>query len=319
MKRTWQSRGVRWAAAAAALALAAGALVLQQRRQVARPSVSPERCRAVEALARQVQGEVVFQRLDREKRLSIWKETLGSTSARRLTRDGRYPRWSHDGRVIAFLRGNQVMLMNADGGSERLLARAGTPEPHAVAFAQNDREVLFTDGNALQAVALSNGVVRTVVSGRPYVGADLSRDGTRLITMVSGHEILAYDLTRPSAKPRRIGRGCSASFSPDAELITNNLGGHLHMWVRRWGDGEIVGEYHAPAGLTFDNEAWSNHPRWLVSRTEQPGHQNIFVHDPFQDTAVQVTFVGDADRPDLHVDAGTSDRGDRRTVRTVGP
>jgi Tol biopolymer transport system component len=55
---------------------------------------------------------------------SIWTMKADGTARRRLTHgnDDRAPAWSPDGHRIAFQRGDDVWLVDADGGNERLAA-----------------------------------------------------------------------------------------------------------------------------------------------------------------------------------------------------
>lgn len=269
---------------------------------VSKPFLPPGPREALQALARDLRGTIVYQRERPDRPEAIYKSEIGRARAWRLADEGRYPRWSPDGRHVAYFRGTNVMLMTAGGRFHRRLASTADPNPRALTYHPNGREVWYTDGADIRAVDIRSRAVRTVVSGMPFRGLDVSADGTRLIVTISGHRILGIDL--PSTRVRKLGSGCSAALSPDAERCTNNQPMHGRMLVRRWSDWSVVGEYHAPAGMTFDNEAWSNDPRWLVTRTEQPNNQNCFVHDPVADRAVQVTFTGDANRPDLFVQAG---------------
>lgn len=281
-------------------ALAAVTLALSVRNPADRPHCSKQQRKTIRKLARRVQGVVVYQRADGRKVDGIYKTYLGSPESILLVKHGRYPRWSPDGRHIAFLRDNQVMLMTANGGQLRQLATAG--DSRAIAYHPNGEEVLFTDGDQIRAVSVKTGAMRTLVDGYAFRALDMSTDGCRLAASAHGHRMLGFDL--PEKRRWDIGRGCSANLSPDGSLFSSNTSRHLRFAICRWGTGEMVGSLDAPAGLTTDNEYWSNHQNWLVCRTAYPNHpdtQNIIAHSVFENRSVQVTFSNDCDRPDLFV------------------
>jgi Tol biopolymer transport system component len=261
------------------------------------PRCSRKQRAELKDLTRRLHALVVYQREDGKGVDGIYRTAVGDPRAYLVERNGRYPRWSPDGRHIAFLRGNQVMHMTASGRRVRLLAVAG--EGHALAYHPNGKEVLFTDGMAVNAVSVRTGQIRAVVQGYAFRGMDMSADGLRLVASASGHKMYGFDLA-PHAQ-WLIGTGCSSSLSPDGTRLTSNAGNHKRLKILRWGTFEEVGSLPVPVDRTVDNEFWSNHPDWLVSRTEQPREADIYVHYVPQQTAVRVTFTGDCNRPDLFV------------------
>ena len=276
---------------------------------MARPWCPPDVKTDLQRLTGEMRGVVVFQRESADQPESIWKTVVGRSRAYCVAENGRYPRWSPDGRRVAFIRGNRIMVVSAGGRWPRVLAVAEDPNPRALIFHPQGKEVWFTDGNRIRAVTLWSRRVRTVMEGMPYRSLDLAPDGRRLVVAVSGHRVFACDLADGSV--RRIGAGCSPSLSPDGDLIAHNTGGHKRLALRRWADGTEAGKVTAPPGFTFDNVTWSNDPRWIASRTEQPGNQHALAHDIRDDSAVQVTFTCDANRPDLFVRTGPEPRLER--------
>lgn len=269
---------------------------------MARPWCPPDVKVALGRLTGEMRGVVVFQRESADQPESIWKTVVGRSRAYCISENGRYPRWSPDGRRVAFIRGNRIMVVSAGGRWPRVLAVAEDPNPRALMFHPGGGEVWFTDGNRIRAVTLWSRRIRTVIEGMAYRSLDVAPDGQRLVVATSGHRVFACDLGDGSV--RRISTGCSPSLSPDGELIAHNTGGHKRLALRRWGDGTEAGKVTAPPGYTFDNVAWSNDPRWIASRTEQPGHQHVLAQDTRDDSAVQITFTGDVNRPDLFVRPG---------------
>ena len=287
---------------AVALLVAGGLAWFFRPLPLARPWCPPDVKIQLARLTSEMRGTTVFQRESSTLPESIWKTEVGGWRAYCIAPHGRYPRWSPDGRRVAFIDGQRIMVVSAGGRWPRVLATAEDLNPRALAFHPNGREVWFTDGNRIRAVGLWTRRVRTVIEGMPYRSLDIAPDGRRLVVATSGHLIFACDLADGSV--RRISTGCSPSLSPDGGLIAHNTGGHKRLLLRRWEDGAEAGKVTAPPGCTFDNVAWSNHPRWIVSRTEQVDNQNALAQDTSDDSAVQITFTGDGDRPDLHVRTG---------------
>jgi hypothetical protein len=191
------------------------------------------------------------------------------------------------------------MRMRSNGREQRPLAEtARADRVDAVAWHPSGREVLFTDDNEIKAVSIETGAVRMVVRGHQFRGLDLATNGI-LVATSSGHRMHGFDLN--TGQYHDLGRGCSANLSPDGSLMSRNTGRHLSMSLQRWADGAEVGSIAAPPGLTIDNEYWSNHPNWIVTRTESPRRCFVFVHDVAAKRAYQVTFEGNGNRPDLHV------------------
>lgn len=283
-----------------AAALAVAAALAASRPPSETPPCSPAQRQALDQLAREVRGVLAYQREDDRTPERICISVLGSRRCLTLSAHGRFPRWSPDGSRIAFIRDRKVMLMSAAGRSVRELAEAQSPEPiRAVAYHPSGEEVLFTDGETIRAVNIRSRALRTVVSGRTFVNLDLSADARRLIATARGHEIHAYNLE--TGEHRHLGRGCSANLSPDGQRYTRNSGRHQYMSLCRWEDDVETGRIEAPAPYTIDNEYWSNHPDWVVVRTEHPTQANLYVCDVERGRTVQATFSGDCNRPDLHV------------------
>ncbi len=241
-----------------------------------------------------IRGAVVFQRPD-----GIYRQNIGSTGAVCLATNGTYPRWSPDGRFVAFVRENRILRVPADGGPAEPLAHVDSPR--AVAYHPNAQEVLFTDGEMTRSVSVTSRTVRTVVEGFAFRELDATVDGRQLVATVKGlgFQVRAFDLI--TGRQWKIAGGCSASLSPDGARVTNNSSDHRKLLLRRWDDGSLAAEVSAPPGRTFDNQFWSNDPDWIASVTDDKT-RDVFIHRVSDDRAFQVTTVGDADRPDLFVE-----------------
>ena len=144
--------------------------------------------------------------------------------------------------------------------------------------------------------------MRTLASGYRFAEIDISPDGKRLVsTVLRPIRILALDLE--TGDKRTLVRGCSASLSPNGELVTSLNGSHTELSLRSWHTGEISAVIDSPAGQRFDNQFWSNHPDWIASQKElakkTPGY--IYIHQVSTNQPFQITFEAGADRPDLFV------------------
>lgn len=239
-------------------------------------------------------GKVVFQRPD-----GIYLMEVGEESQQRLVDYGTNPRWSPNGKQIAFIHGNAIMLVTERNGKVKHLATAGKAK--ALCFDPDGRSVLFTDNNLLRRVNIRNKKVKTLLKGDRLYEVDMAKDGRRLAATVktlTGFKVRIFDLKTGS--DQTVSKGCSASLSPDGSRVTVNGSKHRVLHLYRWQDLKRAGKIHAPVGRRFDNQFWSNNPQWLTSTTE--GKRNdIFLHHVTSDTSYQLTTSGDCDRADLYV------------------
>ncbi len=242
---------------------------------------------------KEIEGAVVY-----EHKGGIYKTVIGGKGGVLLAEKGTYPRWSPDGRYVAFLRDGSLLRMNAVGGEvETLLA---VKDPRALAYHPNNREILFTDGKKVKSYALEGKEVRTVVEGLRCLEIDVSADGARLVATAKriGYRIYAFALH--SGEKRMLAAGCSASLSPDGRMVTRNNMDHTRLSLLSWKEGKEEASMSPPVGLNFDNQFWSNSRDWVVSSSEG-AYQDIFAHRVSTDEAYRVTYSGDCDRPDFFV------------------
>jgi Tol biopolymer transport system component len=247
----------------------------------------------VSEVPNEIEGVVVY-----EHGGGIYKTVIGGEKEVLLAKKGTYPRWSPDGRHIAFLRDGNLMRMNAEGGDVEILL--AVKAPRALAYHPNNREVLFTDGKKVKSYVFESKEVRTVVEGFRCLEIDVTADGARLVGTVRkmGYQIYAFDLN--NGERRNLAAGCSASLSPDGRMVTHNDRSHTRLALLSWDGGGEEGAVSAPAGLHFDNHFWSNARDWIASRSEGE-YEDIFIHRVSTDRAYRVTFSGDCDRPDFYV------------------
>jgi uncharacterized membrane protein YbhN (UPF0104 family) len=237
-------------------------------------------------------GKVVFQRPD-----GIFTLTIGEKQERQLTTSGSYPRWSPDGKQIAFVDDNRIEIMTAAGENIRELARTAG-KAYAVCFHPDGHSVLFTDQEKIQRVEIDGGKVTTVVSGNEFLELDLSHNGGILVATekrLGGYRVVAFNLAEGSR--HTISRGCSASISPDGRLITVNSSDHRELYL--FGSQDNIRHSVLPMieGKKFDNQFWSNNQDWLASKSEGDA-ENIYLHHIPSSSGFQITFSGHCDRPD---------------------
>ena len=239
-------------------------------------------------------GKVVYQRHD-----GIYLIRTGDKSPQRLVGYGTSPRWSPDGKRIAFVHGNAIMLFTERSGKVKQLATASKAK--ALCFYPDGQSVIYTDDNVLRQVEIINGKVTTLLKGGEFHEVDIAGGGIRLAATVRtpiGFKVRVFDLRTGSG--RTVSRGCSASLSPDGSRVTVNGREHRVLHLYQWDSLKNAGQIHAPAGRRFDNQFWSNSHQWLVS-TAEGKHNDIFLHHVASDTAYQITTSGDCDRADLYV------------------
>lgn len=239
-------------------------------------------------------GQVVYQRPN-----GIYVQTIGNPSANRIAAQGTKPRWSPDGKKIAFFQGNAVMLYSLQKNRSKQVAMAASPQ--ALSFSSNGKALYFSDGKLLQKVTLKNGKLTTVYEGTPFLEIDTAGKGKRLAVTTktfTGFRVEAIDLTNGTR--RTVSKGCSASLSPGGKWITVNGPKHRSLFFYDWQNLQRVGRVSGPNNRRFDNQQWSNHPLWLASTTEGKA-KDIFLHHAPSNSAYQITSSGDCDRADLFV------------------
>ncbi|MDH3694792.1 MAG: hypothetical protein OER96_09505 [Gammaproteobacteria bacterium] len=256
------------------------------------PSVS---LGSMDELSKRMQAAVVYQRDD-----GIYKTEIGNTQAALIVKNGRYPRWSPDGRYIAFIKSNGIGRVKADGSKLELLVKA--KKPNAVAYHPNGNEILFIDGDTIFSVAINSRQVRRVAKGHRFQELDIIENGARLAVTIKelfgGFGVYGFDLRANTQ--HRLGNGCSAGMPPSGKWVSNLVDGHKKLNLIDWKTGETRLVIDAPPGEKFDNQAWSNKEDWLVSESEVNGH-NIYMHEVSANRATQVTGGGKDQRPDLYI------------------
>ncbi|AGF79149.1 hypothetical protein UWK_02613 [Desulfocapsa sulfexigens DSM 10523] len=246
------------------------------------------------ALVDKLIGKIVYQRPD-----GIYMITVGEKSPQHLLNYGTNPRWSPNGKQIAFVHGNAILILTVKDGTVKQLATASKAK--ALCFFPDGKSVIFTDDKLLRRVDIKSRKIKTLLQGEQFYEVDIAKDGKRLTATVrglTGFKVRIYDLQ--SNSNHTVSRGCSASISPDGSKVTVNGGKHRILHIHQWDSLKKIGQIHAPTGKQFDNQLWSNSPQWLVSTTEGK-RRDLFLHHINSDSSFQITTSGDCDRGDLYV------------------
>ncbi|MDD4341850.1 MAG: hypothetical protein PHO14_06405 [Kiritimatiellae bacterium] len=239
-------------------------------------------------------AKLLYQRAD-----GIYLQTLGQGASRRLAANGGWPRWAPDGKAFVFLRGNHIVLFDLATKSERVITEVA--QARTVAFHPDGRHIFVASGKSVRSIALADGRSKEVLSGSAIYELDVAASGDFLVATVKslGYRVRRYAL--PSGASTELGRGCSASVSPDGRLATINVDGHHELRLVDTQTGGGGRRLMAPEGFQIDNQKWSNHPDWITGIIEGEA-QNIVVQRVSDGQVWRVTDEGDGDRPDLWVE-----------------
>jgi Tol biopolymer transport system component len=177
---------------------------------------------------------VDFLRAEGRSPRSLWRVPFLGGAPRKLIDDvAALPGWSPDGRQLAFVRGDsQLIVADADGGSERVVVAAKAPAPRFNPLSML-RPAWSPDGRLIAAVALDNpGTgVRGLVA---FVNA---ADGSQQIAEVSGVWGLSWLDSSSLVLSRPGGAGLPVQLwrlsYPGRELsrLTNDLGSYRGVSV----------------------------------------------------------------------------------------
>jgi hypothetical protein len=217
---------------------------------------------------------------------------------RRVAERGTYPRWSPDGRHLAYWRGNDLLQADADGSNPAILAQA--QEPHGLAYNPDGSEILFVDAKSILAVSLQDRSVRTVLAGLKFREIDLASDG-RLVASaytMPKHGVFGFNLV--ASNDWKIGTGCSASLSPDGRFSTRNATDHCCLHIDDWATGTKLKDLPAPPGCFGDNQFWSNADDWIAIAAGLES-ADIYIQRVSDARIWKITFCRGCDRPDLFV------------------
>lgn len=245
-------------------------------------------------------GKLVFQRTD-----GLYISTFGKGKKVRtpvkITDNGSKPRWSPDGNNIAYIYKSDIMLHRLGKNSSKNIAYSGSPR--TLCFHPDGKSVLFTDGNSLKAIRINRGKVKTLFKAPGEIREiSISRDGKFFALTLKtrfGFQVQVYDVNNKEF--RKVSGGCSANINPQGTIVTVNSRDHRKLLFFDVETFDAIGSIHAPAGSTFDNHVWTNHPLWITSIKEGK-NQNVYLHNKKSDHSFQLTTIGGCLRADAHIE-----------------
>jgi Tol biopolymer transport system component len=175
-----------------------------------------------------------------------------------------YPRWSPDGRWIAFQRGDSIrfdiFVAPATGGEPRQLTHdndmmsgfAWLPDSTGIVYSSSrGGSMPYLPPLSLWKVALRDGSVRQVTSGdASYMTPDISKSGAILVSRMKLQtdiwkfpvDGLPTENVRRSVRvTRQTGEVLTPTASPDGKEIAflSDSGGHANLWVVNTGSGAL--------------------------------------------------------------------------------
>lgn len=167
-----------------------------------------------------------------------------------------YPRWSPDGRWIAFQRGDSIrfdiFVAPATGGQPRQLTHdndmmggfAWLPDSMGIVYSSNRGGTMpYLPALGLWRVTLRDGAVRPVTSGEAsYMSPDISKSGAILASRMNlqtdiwrfpVNGLPANNVHRGVRITRQTGLVLTPTASPDDKEIAflSDSGGHANLWV----------------------------------------------------------------------------------------
>jgi hypothetical protein len=231
-----------------------------------------------------------------ETQAGIFIQEAGK-QAEQLAEGGKWPRISPDGDFVAYLKGNDVCTISLETRESKVWAQSSKPK--TLAIPSSGKEIWYSEGKEMKAVTIETGEIRSLVKDGEFLEVDTGPDGIILIATVKsfGYKVRVFNLLEESTFT--LGKGCSASLSPDGRFATNNLDGHQELAIFDRKDGSVVKKVLAPQGIKTDNQFWSNHADWIASIDEETGH--ILAHRVSDGKAWKLSDKDGGDRPDVWI------------------
>jgi hypothetical protein len=250
---------------------------------------------ALDALAAEIQGAVVYARRGRIRKvvIGVWKEEDLAA--------GEFARWSRDGKHLAVYNKGKVYVVKADGSEGKLLVeKAERKDGCPVEFHPNGREVVYWTSGGFMAVDVKTGKTRRLNAPGSYTGsACISADGKRMAAR-HRHNLYAIDLAK--RRHRKYASGCSPGVSPDGRRVMSNTGGHTTVEIRTW-EGKRAKKISAKTcrpDQKWDNHHWSNHNDYIAAQGEHKGGY-AYVVKISEDRGTRVTWEERTQYPDVFV------------------
>ena len=154
----------------------------------------------------------------------IWTANLDGSDLKRISDRGRHPRWSPDGRKIAFTDGSNIFTINADGSNRRQLTDVSGQQRYLTPFWTPDGDQIVTEYYRLGTHDAWVQIDPETGEPTPWVQqhgiyCGYSRDGSRIVQWGWYYQF-GFALLRPDGTDRQLlpqaiqGRDCM-TLSPD--------------------------------------------------------------------------------------------------------
>jgi len=255
---------------------------------------------------------IAFQS-NRDGQWEIYVMTGDGSSQKRLTEDGGFfPKWSPDGKRIAYNRGEDIYLMNADGSNKMKVI----PGAYESFWSPDGKELGYSKGkpNAQGVLAILNLQTQRerIIRGSRFLqksgGGAWSPDGKRIafFSNALGWTAMIMNADGTDAMPL-IGKdgNCRPDWSPDGNRLA-------FVWAK--GPGSFIQTVN-PDGTDLrqptparDYELWEYYPDWspdgkwlayaIGAENDAGGVWQVYVVESSGGNPIRVTFQGGNSEPD---------------------
>ncbi|MBM4420969.1 MAG: hypothetical protein FJ034_05195, partial [Chloroflexi bacterium] len=161
--------------------------------------------------------EVAFA-WDRGEGFEICVAPLAGDRVFQLTAAGGYsaaPRWSPDGKWLAFLRDGALLVTDRDGKAERTLANGARDH----AWSPNGETIAYANGKGIAVVARAGGATRTLTSRAGDATPAWSPDGSAVVFTRDGALFVAAGGGGSERRIETGGRASEPRWSPDGRRL----------------------------------------------------------------------------------------------------
>ena len=233
-------------------------------------------------------------RRDHQNIVLLNTATLDSRPLRNPSKDCAWalvPVFAPDGRSLAVactvtIDVNDLYIIPVTGGTGRHVARV-EGEFSGMTWTGDGKSIVYASDGELRRVALANGAVQKLLSGRDAAAPTISRDGRRLAFEQGVENINLWQVrlaapTRPDGLPLKLisssRRQRNAAFSPDGRRVAfdSNRSGTNEIWVAD-ADGSNASALTSFGGPLTGSPDWSSDGRYIAFESKAGGHSGLYV------------------------------------------
>lgn len=236
------------------------------------------------------QVDVVYQRHN-----NIWLRKHGSEDIL-FAKDAYWPRWSPNGKLVAYFSSGIIKQQDLD--TRKIVDLVKVKNGVALAWHPAGNWIYFSTGDALNRIG-TNGEIENLANSINIRELDVSPNGT-VIATVKKRGYAVVKLGPDDFDPTPLGRGCSASFSPDGQLITVLRNNHKTVDLYSSNPSTLPQPLKYDNSVTLDNHFWTNFSDWITAETEGQ-HTDIVLIHRVSGNVFNVTDVGNATRGDVFI------------------